>query len=265
MPGGTRESYSASAFWASGTGLSPSLAGLPRPSYPFAFFLASVPLNTNSYPPLPIPCSDCSLLSHRMFGLFPVRSPLLGKSLLISSPRSTEMFQFPRFPAYTIVSSSRAASSPAAVPPIRVPPDRRFCLPLPGAFRCLPRLLQLLAPRASTVCLSFLTSFHCAIFQGAVSWSLITKQYEKGSYPVFQCACAPSTSGLLPRKEVISRTFRYGYLVTTSPQSPTPPSTAASFTGSPTGFGCCWLSWCDGRCVQGPRSVFLRGMLIRDY
>ena len=30
------------------------------------------------------------------FGLLPVRSPLLGESRLISSPRGTEMFHFPR-------------------------------------------------------------------------------------------------------------------------------------------------------------------------
>ncbi len=32
------------------------------------------------------------------FGLFPFRSPLLRESLLFSSPRGTEMFQFPEFP-----------------------------------------------------------------------------------------------------------------------------------------------------------------------
>ena len=32
------------------------------------------------------------------FRLFPFRSPLLRESLLFSSPRGTEMFQFPRFP-----------------------------------------------------------------------------------------------------------------------------------------------------------------------
>ena len=48
-----------------------------------------------------------------------------------------------------------------------------------------------------------------------------------------------------------SRTFRYGYLVTTSPQSLILPSTAASISWL-TGFGYPQLSWCDGRCVQGP-------------
>ena len=34
---------------------------------------------------------------HRRFGLFPVRSPLLGESLLFSLPLGTKMFQFPAF------------------------------------------------------------------------------------------------------------------------------------------------------------------------
>ena len=34
---------------------------------------------------------------HNWFGLFPVRSPLLGESFLFSSPMGTKMFQFPTF------------------------------------------------------------------------------------------------------------------------------------------------------------------------
>ena len=37
------------------------------------------------------------------FGLFPGRSPLLGESLLFSSPRGTKMFQFPRFASPDII------------------------------------------------------------------------------------------------------------------------------------------------------------------
>ena len=36
-------------------------------------------------------------LRHAWFGLFPVRSPLLGESLLFSLPAGTKMFQFPAF------------------------------------------------------------------------------------------------------------------------------------------------------------------------
>src|SRR5579883_2188586 len=39
-----------------------------------------------------------TLLAKRWFGLFPVRSPLLRESRLISFRRATEMFQFTRFP-----------------------------------------------------------------------------------------------------------------------------------------------------------------------
>ena len=35
--------------------------------------------------------------TYAWFGLFPVRSPLLRESLLLSFPESTEMFQFPSF------------------------------------------------------------------------------------------------------------------------------------------------------------------------
>lgn len=36
------------------------------------------------------------------FGLFPVRSPLLRESLVISFPLGTKMFQFPRFAFYSV-------------------------------------------------------------------------------------------------------------------------------------------------------------------
>ena len=49
--------------------------------------------------------TKCSPKPHKncfpWFGLFPVRSPLLRKSRLISLPRPTQMFQFRRFPSYT--------------------------------------------------------------------------------------------------------------------------------------------------------------------
>ena len=41
------------------------------------------------------------------FGLFPVRSPLLRESRLISFPPGTEMFQFPEFASRTYVFSTR--------------------------------------------------------------------------------------------------------------------------------------------------------------
>ena len=43
------------------------------------------------------PITPARALRHRRFGLFPVRSPLLGESLLLSLPAGTKMFQFPAF------------------------------------------------------------------------------------------------------------------------------------------------------------------------
>ncbi len=42
--------------------------------------------------------ATATTLARHGFGLIPVRSPLLGESRLISTPRGTKMFQFPRFP-----------------------------------------------------------------------------------------------------------------------------------------------------------------------
>ena len=64
----------------------------------------------------------------RRFGLFPVRSPLLGESFLFSLPAGTKMFQFPAFaPAE---SRWRAFSAPGC--PIRRPADQRPFAPPRG-------------------------------------------------------------------------------------------------------------------------------------
>ena len=49
-------------------------------------------------------------ITHIWFRLFPVRSPLLGKSLLFSFPEGTKMFQFPSFASTTYVFSNRYPS-----------------------------------------------------------------------------------------------------------------------------------------------------------
>ena len=66
------------------TGLSPSLAGLSRP------FVSSID-TTCRRPSTPAPPR------RRRFRLRPVRSPLLGVSLLFSLPAGTGMFRFPAF------------------------------------------------------------------------------------------------------------------------------------------------------------------------
>ena len=87
-------------------------AGIPRvPAYSggvsFAFRFAygaltrcgptfqRVPPASGSLYDAPITPAHAS--RHRRFGLFPVRSPLLGESFLLSFPAGTKMFQFPAF------------------------------------------------------------------------------------------------------------------------------------------------------------------------
>ena len=87
---------------------------------------------------------------HR-FRLFRVRSPLLTKSLLFSFPRGTEMVHFPRFALLTLciqmVVTGHDSSGVAPFGNLRI----NACLPLPEAYRCLPRPSSPLCAKASTV------------------------------------------------------------------------------------------------------------------
>ena len=98
----------------------------------------------------------------RRFGLFPLRSPLLRESRLISSPPGTEMFQFPGFAPTPYVFRRRCAgSTPARVAPFGNP---RFngCLLLPEAYRSWPRPSSLPGAKASALCHFCLTcSLYC--------------------------------------------------------------------------------------------------------
>ena len=61
------------------------------------------------------------------FGLLPVRSPLLGESLLFPLPPGTEMFQFPGFASGTLsirIPDDRPLDRPGC--PIRTPADQRL-------------------------------------------------------------------------------------------------------------------------------------------
>ena len=72
------------------------------------------------------------------FRLIPVRSPLLGESLLLSFPSGTEMFQFPEFAAQSLCVQLRApSSSTRGVFPFR---DLRItaCVTAPRSLSQLP-------------------------------------------------------------------------------------------------------------------------------
>ena len=62
--------------------------------------------------PQPRRRNGCSL-ARRRFRLFPVRSPLLGKSSFLSFPAGTEMFQFPAsaFSSYAFRAGFRGIAS----------------------------------------------------------------------------------------------------------------------------------------------------------
>ena len=85
------------------------------------------------------------------FGLFRVRSPLLTESRLISLPRGTEMVHFPRFAPMSLciqlMVTGHDSSGVAPFGNLRI----NACLPLPEAFRCLPRPSSPLCAKASTV------------------------------------------------------------------------------------------------------------------
>ena len=80
------------------------------------------------------------------FGLFPLRSPLLRKSLLFSFPAPTQMFQFSALASFTYVWSSTIRVSPFRN--VRI--NRYLLLPVP--YRSLSRLSSPLRAQAFPVC-----------------------------------------------------------------------------------------------------------------
>ena len=122
---------------ASRTGLSPSAAGLSRP-------LRSL---------LPSPTRNPATPADESAGLgyIRVRSPLLAESLLISSPRGTEMFHFPRFASATYFIQSRMQRyGPLRIAPFGNP-RIKGCLRLPTDYRGLPRPSSPVAAKASVM------------------------------------------------------------------------------------------------------------------
>jgi hypothetical protein len=75
------------------TGLSPSMVDLSRSFYYLSGYHIEVPQPRKN--------------KFYRFGLFPVRSPLLRESRLISCPEGTEMFHFPSFTSGSYVFTTR--------------------------------------------------------------------------------------------------------------------------------------------------------------
>ena len=96
-------------------------------------------------------------LTCRRFGLFPVRSPLLGESRLISVPLGTEMVHFPRFASPPYGFRWRYPVFNEVGFPIRKSPDRSLLSDSPGLIAAGRVLRRLPAPRHPLHALSNLT------------------------------------------------------------------------------------------------------------
>ena len=91
-------------------------------------------------------------LTYRRFWLFPVRSPLLGESRLLSVPRGTEMVQFPPLaPPRLFYSEGGIPILSGWVAPFGHP-RVKVCSRLTGAYRSLLRPSSPTRAKASTVC-----------------------------------------------------------------------------------------------------------------
>ena len=100
------------------------------------------------------------------FRLLRFRSPLLTESLLLSLPRGTEMFQFPRFPASSL--SAVPLALPASGFPIRTSTDQ--------SSLTAPRGISVFAP-------SFFGSWRLGILRALFLASPFTSPYSVAKVP----------------------------------------------------------------------------------
>ena len=90
------------------------------------------------------------------FGLFPVRSPLLRKSIFLSFPADTEMFQFSAFATRVLCIQTRS---------VRESRDHHLFDGFPGLIAVFRALQSLLMPRHPPCALSSLTTrIECSQF-----------------------------------------------------------------------------------------------------
>ena len=134
----------------SSTGLSPALAGLPRPFD----YRHVVRRGHCRFPWMVLQPDSCNAgrLAQESFGLVRVRSPLLAESRLISFPEGTEMFQFPSFATLDLCIQSRLRG----LHPRRFPDSETHgstpAYGSPWLIAVLPRPSSPLGAKASTEC-----------------------------------------------------------------------------------------------------------------
>ena len=102
---------------------------------------------------LTFPSADeCPNPGYFRFGLFPVRSPLLGESSFLSFPPGTQMFQFPGLPPHWLCVHQWVIGHYSNGVFLFGDPCVFVCLRLNTAFRSLPRPSSALSAKASTAC-----------------------------------------------------------------------------------------------------------------
>ena len=135
---------SAALRMASCTGLSPSVERLSRRFHSPCFLRYRGP--TTPFRPQP-----------EGFGLFPVRSPLLGESLLFSLPAGTKMFQFPAFASPI---RGMTGLQPAGLSHSEIRGSKDICS-YPRLFAACHVLHRLQEPRHPPYALSYLLTAPC--------------------------------------------------------------------------------------------------------
>ena len=131
MSCGTRVSYTRSLAFGYGA---VTLYGRPFNAVLLAQLLVTRRKNCRSSSRIPQPpSSNAGRLALDRFRLVPVRSPLLGESLLLSFRPGTKMFQFPGLSASWLCIHHGLAGSPCAGFPIRRSPDHNL-LAVPRSF-----------------------------------------------------------------------------------------------------------------------------------
>lgn len=111
-----------------------------------------VPPDNSYYPPLATACT----LHQYGFGLFPLRSPLLRESLLISSPPGTEMVQFPGYRFSRLCIQRLIPDRSGGLPHSAINGSQDMCSS-PSLLAACHGLLRRAAPRHPPYALSRLT------------------------------------------------------------------------------------------------------------
>ena len=119
---------------------------------PYSSSVMSFLFRVRGYHPLWPDFPDRSTRVHSLVptGLFPVRSPLLRESRLISIPPVTEMFQFTGFAPYTYEFSARYLLR-GGFPHSEIAGSKLVCQ-LADTYRRLPRPSSPSVAKASTMC-----------------------------------------------------------------------------------------------------------------